>query len=145
MSDLEMKKFIAGQLNDGVSLNEIQKLIAEKFNKKMTFLDLRILASELEGVEWKKQDPEPVKVEEPAAEDKAAKTGHAGKTVVEISKLVRPGAVASGTVKFASGASAEWLVDQMGRLGLNNPQGEPTEADIKDFQKELQKEISKGR
>ena len=144
MSELEMKKFIAGQLNDGVSLNEIQKLIAEKFNKKMTFLDLRILASELEGVEWKKQDPEPVKVEEPE-EGKAEKAGVAGKTVVEISKLVRPGAVASGTVKFASGASAEWLIDQMGRLGLNNPQGEPTEADIKDFQKELQKEISKGR
>ena len=144
MSELEMKKFIAGQLNTGVSLNEIQKLIAEKFNKKMTFLDLRILASELEGVEWQKQDPEPVKTEEPA-EGKAAQPDATGKTVVEVSKLMRPGAVAGGTVKFASGASAEWLIDQMGRLGLNNAHGEPTEADIKDFQKELQKELSKGR
>lgn len=143
MSDMEMKKFIAGQLNAGVSLNEIQKMIAEKFDKRMTFLDLRLLASELEGVEWQKQDPEPVKTAEPARDKPAVATD--GKTVVEISKLMRPGAVASGSVKFASGASAEWVVDQTGRLGLNNPVGEPTEDDIKEFQKELQKAFSKGR
>lgn len=143
MSDMEMKKFIAGQLNAGVSLNEIQKLIAEKFDKRMTFLDLRLLAAELEGVEWQKQDPEPVKAEEPEKAMTAKDT--AGKTVVELSKLVRPGAVASGSVKFASGASAEWILDQTGRLGLNNAVGEPTEDDIKDFQKELQKALSKGR
>jgi DNA-binding transcriptional MerR regulator len=143
MSDMEMKKFIAGQLNAGVSLNEIQKLIAEKFDKRMTFLDLRLLAAELEGVEWQKQDPEPVKAEEP--EKAMAAKDTAGKTVVELSKLVRPGAVASGSVKFASGASAEWILDQTGRLGLNNAVGEPTEDDIKDFQKELQKALSKGR
>ncbi|MEI8246854.1 MAG: hypothetical protein WCI51_13560 [Lentisphaerota bacterium] len=143
MSELEMKKFIAGQLNAGVSLNEIQKLIAEKFDKRMTFLDLRLLAAELEGVEWKKQDPEPVKAEEPATEAAAVKAD--GKTVVELSKLMRPGAVACGSVKFASGASAEWVIDQSGRLGLNNAVGEPTEEDIKDFQKELQKAFSKGR
>ncbi|MFA6104849.1 MAG: hypothetical protein WCV67_21040 [Victivallaceae bacterium] len=143
MSEMEMKKFIAGQLNTGVSLNEIQKLIAEKFDKRMTFLDLRLLAAELEGVEWKNQDPEPVKAEEPA-KAKAAKDT-AGKTVVELSKLMRPGAVASGSVKFASGASAEWVIDQAGRLGLNSATGEPTEDDIKDFQKELQKALSKGR
>jgi hypothetical protein len=140
---MEMKRFIAGQLNAGVSLNEIQKLIAEKFDKRMTFLDLRLLASELEGVEWKNQDPEPVKKEEPA-KDKTPRDTH-GKTVVELSKLMRPGAVASGSVKFASGASAEWIIDQTGRLGLNNASGEPTEEDIKDFQKELQKALSKGR
>lgn len=144
MSDMEMKKFIAGQLNAGVSLNEIQKLIAEKFDKRMTFLDLRLLAAELEGVEWKKQDPEPVVAAEEPAEEKTAKDTP-GKTVVELSKLMRPGAVASGSVKFASGAAAEWVIDQMGRLGLNNATGEPTEDDIKDFQKELQKALSKGR
>ena len=144
MSDMEMKKFIAGQLNAGVSLNEIQKLIAEKFDKRMTFLDLRLLAAELEGVEWKKQDPEPVAAAEEPAEEKAAKDT-TGKTVVELSKLMRPGAVASGSVKFASGAAAEWVIDQMGRLGLNNATGEPTEDDIKDFQKELQKALSQGR
>ena len=58
---------------------------------------------------------------------------------------MRPGAVASGSVKFASGVSAEWVIDQSGRLGLNNASGEPTEDDIKDFQKELQKALSKGR
>jgi len=143
MSEMEMKRFIAGQLNAGVSLNEIQKLIAEKFNKRMTFLDLRLLAAELEGVEWKNQDPEPVKEEEPAKEKPVKDIP--GKTVVELSKLMRPGAVASGSVKFASGVTAEWVIDQSGRLGLNNASGEPTEDDIKDFQKELQKALSKGR
>jgi hypothetical protein len=140
MDNMELKKFIAEQLNNGVALNDIQKIIVEKFKKKMTFLELRLLASELEGVEWKKQDPEPV-VEEKKPETETTQ----GKTIVEMSKLTRPGIMASGSVTFASGVTAEWLIDQTGRLGLNNASGQPTEDDIKEFQVEIQKVISRGR
>lgn len=142
MSDIEIKKFMAEQLNNGVSLSEIQKLIVEKFKRKMTFLEVRVMASELENIEWTKQDP--VKPE-PAKEEPTADEDTAGKTVVEVSKLVRPGAAASGSVKFASGASAEWILDQTGRLGLENAQGKPTPEDLKEFQQELQAIFSRGR
>jgi len=62
-----------------------------------------------------------------------------GKTTVEVSKVVRPGAVASGSVKFGSGVTAEWVLDQLGRLGLEKASGKPTQQDVKDFQVELQK------
>jgi hypothetical protein len=58
---------------------------------------------------------------------------------VEISKLVKPGAVAHGSVKFPSGASGDWILDQTGRLGLENSKGKPTPEDLQAFQEELQK------
>ena len=65
-----------------------------------------------------------------------------GKTVVEVSKLVRPGTALSGTVKFAGGSTADWYVDSYGRLGIENLQGDkPTESDIMAFQDELKKAL----
>jgi hypothetical protein len=50
----------------------------------------------------------------------------------------------SGSVKFASGSTAEWYVDNMGRLGLENLVGEkPTQDDVQQFQVELDKAIRK--
>ncbi len=64
-------------------------------------------------------------------------------TTVEISKVVRPGASLSGTVKFGSGASGEWYVDAYGRLGFNPDEGSsnPDQQDIQEFQVELQKAL----
>ena len=62
-----------------------------------------------------------------------------GKTVVEVNQVVRAGALAEGTVRFGSGASGTWVVDQMGRLGFDKLDGEPTEEDIREFQTELRK------
>ncbi len=146
MTDLEMKKMIAEELNKGTSLSDIQTILARDFDKRMTFLELRLLAAELENVDWSKQDPEvPAKDAEedtPAAAAAETAAGPGGKTVVEKSGLVRPGALASGTVSFGSGAKAEWIVDQMGRLGLENVVGEPTEEDFAEFQQELRKLFS---
>ena len=122
----------------------------------MTFLELRLLAAELEDVDWSQFDPKEKKVEEapaqtaPAADETAAAPAAdgtentaapaaAGNTVVELSRLSRPGAMAHGTVTFASGVTAEWLIDEMGRLGLDKVSGQPTEQDIQDFQVELRK------
>ncbi len=137
MTEQELKAFVGKELNEGVSLGEIQKKLASEFNYKMTFMDLRLLAGSLEEVDWTKQDPAPA---EPKEEKVAPQPGPAtGVTVVEKSAITRPGSVANGTVSFASGASAEWLLDEYGRLGLDNVVGEPTPEDIKAFQEELQK------
>ncbi len=139
--DIEIKKFMAAELAAGRTLSEIQNAINEKFGCKLKFMDVRILAAELENVDWGKNDPvEPVK-EEPA---EAAPAPASGVTKIETSKILRPGAMAGGSVTFISGASAEWYVDQYGQLGLDKVKGEPDEADIKDFQVELQKLFSRG-
>ena len=156
--ELEVKRFMAGEIAKGTSLSELQRLVNEKFNLQLTYMDIRIMASELNGIDWNAHDPKAqakAKAEEKtaaeAAKEAAAAGGDAlepdveaepgdGKTVVEVSKLVRPGTALSGTVKFASGSSAEWYVDQFGRLGLENLRGEkPTQADIEAFQKELER------
>ena len=81
-----------------------------------------------------------------AAGDKQADSAESspalrGKTTVELSPLVRPGAIASGSVKFGSGASADWFLDQQGRLGLEKAKGQPDRQDIQEFQIELQKAL----
>ena len=161
--EMSIKNFMAEKLREGESLSEIQKLVNEKFSLRMTYMEIRILASELESVDWKALDPraqaeaaKKAKEESEQASDDtapgedvpeeanetaaAAPAGAAaGSTVVELSKLARPGMMLSGTVKFASGSTAEWYVDNMGRLGLENLKGaKPTREDIEAFQIELE-------
>lgn len=154
----EIKKSVLESLQKGLSLSEIQKILHDK-GEIITFLDLRLLASELENLDWKKlggenetpkkeaatpkknEEGEDELAEEHADEIPADKGEWSGATVVEVNKLVRPGAALSGSVKFASGVKADWVLDQMGRLGLEKPTGKPTPEDIKEFQVELQKKL----
>ena len=138
----EIKKFMLEKIAENISLSDIQTMVNEKFGTKMTFMDIRILASEFE-VNWQKEE----KTTEPEAEEKAENKEDAeveekapAKTIVELNKIVRPGALASGSVNFASGVYAEWFIDNNGRLGLDKVKGgKPTEQDIEDFQLEMQK------
>lgn len=145
-NEMEIKRFMAQKIGEGESLSDVQKLVNGEFGTKYTFMDIRILASELEGIDWGARDPKPAEpVDEGGdAEEKppAQPAAGAGQTVVEISKLVRPGTALSGTVTFRSGSSADWYVDSYGRLGIENLRGEqPTEEDVRDFQAELQKQL----
>ena len=169
MENKERDAFILKSLNQGMSLSDVQKGLEEQFAIRMTYLDLRMIAAELD-VDWKKQDkPAPVKKLEiedensatpqpedawedgegegeadldEAPEDDLAPDG-GGKTKVTVSKLVRPGAALSGDVEFSSGAKGDWYVDNMGRLGFNPAEGsgQPSQKDLKEFQQELQKAL----
>lgn len=155
-NDTEIKKFMAKKIKEEVSLADIQKLIEEKFKKRMTFLDVRLLASSLDSIDWEKEaaketaeeeaEKEAAEAEKEAgeAEEGAVPADAAGQCVVELSKLVKPGAVAHGSVKFPSGASGNWILDQTGRLGMEKSEGEPTEDDLKAFQTELQSMFAQG-
>ena len=157
----EIKTFMAAKLAEGVQLSEIQSLVNAEFKQNMTYMDVRILASELE-VDWKKFDPEKKaeapaeaapaqEAAAPAEEDVAEEAAPAAPempdlsdTKIEVSKIARPGMMLSGSVKFASGSTAEWYVDNMGRLGLENLVGEkPTQEDVEKFQIELDKAVRK--
>lgn len=147
MKQNELKKIIAEKLNSGIGLSEIQKILADEYQVKMTFLELRLLASELENIQWEKpEEPKEEPEEEDVPENLVEQSAENGTTTVEISRLARPGAMLHGSVKFASGPTAEWILDNRGQLGLDKLSGgEPTEDDIKEFQVELQKAISSGR
>jgi len=140
MCDTNTKDIVYKLLNDGVKLSDIQDILKNGHSINMTFLDLRLLAAELENVNWGQHDPV---AEEPEEEAQVQLEGD-GTTTVEISKLVRPGSVANGSVKFASGATADWMLSQMGQLGLDNNVGEPTPEDLEDFKVELQQVLAQG-
>lgn len=152
----DIKLYMASRIAEGVSLSDIQMEVNEKFSQKMTYMDIRILASALD-IDWQAraakareeearaaEEAEAAQAPEAAAEAPAAEG--TGTTVVEVSKLMRPGTALSGTVKFASGSTADWYIDQTGRLGLENLVGEkPTQEDIQQFQVELEKAVYGGR
>lgn len=68
-----------------------------------------------------------------------------GAVSVEVDRLVKPGALVSGTVTFSDGITAAWSLDQYGRLTLDakQPGYRPSPEDIENFQLALQKEIAK--
>ena len=150
----DIKIYMASRIAEEISLSEIQNEVNAKFNLSLTYMDIRILASTLD-IDWqakaaakaeeaKKEAEEAAAVEEAPAE--VPEDDAPGQTVVEISKLMRPGTALSGSVKFASGSTADWYIDQTGRLGLENLVGsQPTQEDIQQFQVELEKAVYGGR
>lgn len=142
------KQSVAQWVRDGLGLSDIQKKIAEEIGIRMTFMDVRFLVIEL-GVDL--HEPEAPREEERAAGDLPPETAESadvappGGVRVEVDRLVKPGAVVSGTVTFSDGATASWLLDQMGRLALDaaDPEYRPSEEDVQAFQKELRTALQK--
>lgn len=155
----------------GETLAGVQKRIAAEFKVSMTYMDVRFLVDDLnvalvnkapakavgevkpgaavdgggeaEEADAFEEDEEAGVMEDfPGAEDAVVE----GKVTVELDKMMRPGAVVSGTVTFSDGVSAAWLINQMGRLGFASiPQGyQPKPEDIQEFQVELQKLLQKA-
>ena len=112
----------------------------------MTFFDLRMLAAELDDIDWSEQEEKEEKDEEKTKDSKSQNDDEAETkgTVVEISKLTRPGIALSGSVRFSSGATADWVLDQQGRLAFEKSEGKPTPEDLQEFQDELRTQISGG-
>ena len=159
-----VKAFMAEQIAAGVSLSEVQSMVNAEFKLSMTYMDIRILASELE-IDWQKLSPEksaapaPAKDEAAAAPESTESSAPAedvpaentapampdlSTTKVEVSKIARPGMMFSGSATFANGSTADWYLDNMGRLGVDNLQGDqPGQEDIEKFQMALQLELRK--
>lgn len=131
---------------EGAQLPEIQRRLVSDLGVKITYMEVRFLLDDL-AIELKSPDPEPEPEEpaaeaEPQADDEEADDEPApGGVRVTFSELVRPGTAVSGRVTFANGKTADWWVDQMGRLGMNPDDKEfrPSETEMVDFQRELQR------
>ena len=143
-------------LDKGASISDIQKLLADKFSISMTFMETRFLLDDL-NLELKSA-PEPKKEENLSGDDgldiskvpetpktESAESARQGEgqalaeVEVSLSQIQRPGFMASGTVRFTDGVSAEWGLDNSGRLTLGGPVPDyrPPEADISAFQRKL--------
>ncbi len=143
----KVKQWVA----EGCGLSEIQKRLREEYNLALTFMDVRFLILDL-GIELKDKTPaKPAKdmnlsktpgteTELPdESEELAGAPPPAGGVTVEIDRVLKPGALVSGTVRFSDGVTAAWSLDQMGRLGLNvnRKDYKPSPEDIQAFQQEL--------
>lgn len=158
MTQDEIKQFIADKTAEGMGLTAIQDALAAQ-GVKIRFMELRLLAAEIESVLAMKEAEKAAAAEPPAEEKKtegsaapAAESDAApapaadgakvrGATTVSVSPIQRPGFAMSGSVSFGSGVTADWYVDQSGRLGLDNASGQPDEQDIQEFQLELRKAL----
>jgi hypothetical protein len=140
----EQKKQVSGWIAEGLKLSDIQKRLEKEFGLRLTYLETRLLIDELKLVPKDAERPAPpkeVSAQPPKGEKETPEPP--GGVSVKVDTVMRPGAVVSGKVTFSDGNSAEWYLDQMGRLGLvPGQQGyRPSPADLQSFQERLQVEL----
>src|SRR5208283_2994310 len=77
--------------------------------------------------------------------DEASLPPGGGKVSVSVDQITKPGAIVSGQVAFSDGQTADWHLDQTGRLGYApKKQGyKPSPDDVQQFQLALQQEVAK--
>jgi len=128
--------------SEGVSLSDIQKRLEEEFSVRMTYMDLRFLIDDLD-LEVQSKGP---KFDDPKVDSLDQKAPPAGGVSVTLDKVSRPDALVSGQVTFSDGVSAQWHLDQMGRLSLNasQPGYQPSQEDLMKFQEELRSAVEKS-
>jgi len=137
LSDTQ-KSAVRSWLQEGIQLPEIQKRLAADFNASLTYMEVKLLVSELAVLP---KDQEPPKAMElpaaapapapvapaavpprpaPSAATPGAAPGRAAVTVT-VDQIARPGALASGNARFSDGKQAGWFLDEAGRLVLVAP------------------------
>lgn len=173
--DDTQKQTVAGWIQAGLKLADIQKRLAAELGLNLTYMEVRFLVDDLKLVP---KDPEPPKPAAPPAAPAASappspgpgqpgEEGDAeddldgglppepeapagapvpgGKVSVSVDQITRPGALISGKVTFSDGNTAEWYLDQYGRLGVapTTKGYKPPQADIAQFQVELQNQLQR--
>lgn len=157
--DDAQKQQVKQWIDAGLKLAEIQNKIASEFGVSLTYMDVRFLVDDLKVMP---KDPTPPKAPEPApapasvpapggvAGENEFPAGelppeNTGQVKVEVDALARPGAFVSGNVTFSDGQTAQWYLDQTGRLGFvpKQPGYRPSAVDLQMFQMQLQNELQK--
>ncbi len=142
----DQKAVVAGWVQDGLTLADVQRKLEEDFGVRMTYMDVRFLIDDLDlevaSSAPKFQEPSPEVVGQGAGSGKAAP----GEVSVSLDKVSRPDSLVSGQVTFSDGVSAQWHLDQMGRLSLNpsQPGYQPSKEDVQKFQEELRSAVEKS-
>jgi hypothetical protein len=140
MTNEERKPIVRQLLKEGRTLSEIQDFLQKEKGDSITYLELRLLLSEMPDV--KLPEKESPKTPSPVADKPAAP----GKLSISVDQVPAPGAMLSGYVRFGSGAKAHWFLDEMGRLGVEPELGseKPTQKDMQEFSNELRRMLQRG-
>lgn len=157
LSDAQ-KQQVSVWLEQGLKVADVQKKISAELGLSMTYMEVRFL---LDDLRLKPKDPEPPKQPAPSSPI-AAPTASSPPLVAEASPpadalpalggvklttdaLARPGTIVSGKVTFSDGQTADWYLDQMGRMGVVPAQKgyKPSKMDVMEFQEQLQRELQK--
>ena len=157
--DEAQRQRVTAWILEGAKLSEIQSRLAAEFGLRLTYMDVRLLVDDLKLTP---KDPEPPKgvtqigavpstgTPPPPAGKKTSTTPATpppatGGVSVTVDQIARPGAIVSGKVTFSDGQSADWYLDQTGRLGVvPGQQGyKPSAADVQQFQAALQSELAR--
>jgi hypothetical protein len=143
-------KQVAAWIDEGLKIADIQKRMEAQWGLRQTYLEVRLLVDDLKLTP---KDPAPPPPPPPTAAPPAAKAADdlpprnppAGKVRLTVDQITRAGAMVSGKVQFSDGKSADWYLDQMGRLGLAPAEKgyKPSAADLQDFQIALQSELER--
>lgn len=161
----DQKRQVAAWLNQGLKLSEVQKRLESDFGLRPTYMEVKLLVSELNVLPKDPPAPAAPKPVAPAtggpqpsapsaipdplkpatADSPAPVPPGAGRVAVSVDQLTRPGAVVSGAVTFSDGNSASWYIDQSGRLGLiaKTAGYRPPAQDVQQFQAILESELAK--
>lgn len=141
------KELVQKWAAEGAKISEIQKRITEELKIPITFMEARFLILDL-GLNIKEKETSPAKdvdlskstpaqtlQSETAPEDEGA----SGNVAVELDRVVKAGAIVSGSVRFSDGVTAAWSLDQLGRLALTAGKAgyRPSQDDLQAFQQEL--------
>jgi hypothetical protein len=152
----EQRQRVTAWILQGAKISEVQNRLASEFGIKLTYMEARFLVDDLKLTP---KDPELPKVVAPpvappavdpaglAVEKNPAPEGTlpASGVSVGVDQITKPGTIISGKVNFSDGQTADWYLDQTGRLGVVPKQAgyKPSAADVQDFQLALQKEVAK--
>ena len=152
----EQRQRVTAWILEGAKISEVQNRLVSEFGIKLTYMEARFLVDDLKLTP---KDPEPPKVIAPQAAAPAADpakltaeknpapagTLPASGVSVSVDQITKPGALVSGKVNFSDGQTADWYLDQTGRLGVVPKQTgyKPSAADVQDFQLALQQEVAK--
>jgi len=171
--DEAQQRKVATWVAEGLALADIQKRLASELGVSLTYMEVRFMVDDLKLVPKDAARPKENKLPtlpapansaegqesagaappgsprggspapgpaRPAAADPAGR----GVSVV-VDTVARPGALASGSVRFSDGQTGGWYMDQDGRLGVAPAQQgyKPSAADMTAFQQALETELSR--
>jgi len=171
----QQRQAVKEWLEAGASLSDVQKNLKNEFDITLTYMDVRLLVLDVGAAVKDKPEPKPPKAEAPKPPSAAAQAedpyadeleyeagqpheeedesfgkpqpegGAGAKVALTLDRLVVPGAMVSGTVIFSDGVKARWMIDQMGRFGLEpeTPGYRPSNADLQAFQMQLRSELQR--
>src|SRR5208282_4246532 len=157
MTNDERKQLINELLAKGLTLSQIQDHLHKEKNDPITYMDLRLLLSEMPDAKLpEKEAPKTVlpaaspgakaAPKDLASPPEAKEPAVGGRLSISIDQMPAPGSMLSGYARFSSGAKAHWFLDEMGRLGLE-PElgtGKPTQADMQEFSTELRRMLQQA-